>query len=168
MRLIVGDDYAALPPQRQVGEIVAGAACPDTEDRARPDLGQAEQALESAGLRPAGRYLRRYPHQLTRFERQRVAFAIALATEPRLVLVDEPSTMLDAGRCHDLVEQLERLRAERNLAVLYLTHELELARRCCDRLVVLRGGRVVEHGPTERVCTAPEHPYTAELLSTGA
>lgn len=161
MRLVLGDDYSALPPNRRVGAIVAEPLDP----LRRLDPGYALEALEQAGLGPARRYLRRYPHQLSRCERQRVAFARALVTGPRLVMADEPTTMLDVGACRELVDLLDEMRARHGIAVLYLTHDLELARRGCDRLVVLRGGRVVEQGPTERVMAHPAHPYTAALVS---
>jgi peptide/nickel transport system ATP-binding protein len=160
MRLVLGDDYAALPPNRRVLAIVSEPLAP----LRRLDPGFAEDALEQAGLSPASRYLCRYPHQLSRSERQRVAFARALVTGPRLVLADEPTTMLGDGRCRELVDLLDELRVGHGIAVLYLTHDLELARRGCDQLVVLRGGRVVEQGPTERLLAHPEHPYTAELV----
>ena len=161
MRLVLGDDYAALPPNRRISAIVAEPL--DPLSRLDPVL--AAQALERAGLTPAHRYLSRFPHQLSRCERQLVAFARALVTAPALVLLDEPTTTVDGGTCDALIDLLDELRSEQGTAVLYLTHDLELARRGCDQLVVLRGGRVVEHGPTERVLTRPEHPYTAELVS---
>jgi len=167
MRMVVGEDYAAQPPNRRVGTFVAeplGAA--RLLASGGPHRERVEYALEMVGLSPAARYLDCYPHQLCRGERQRVAFARALVSGPRLLIADEPAGVLDAGLASELVELLSTVRAEHGIAVVYLTHDLELARRACDELVVLRGGRMVEQGPTERVLAHPRHPYTAELLST--
>jgi peptide/nickel transport system ATP-binding protein len=159
MRLVVGDGYAALPPQRRIGALLTA----ELDPLRRMDPGFVLDALELAGLTPARRYLRCYPHQLTRCERQRVAFARALVTEPRLLLADEPVGLRD-----ELIELYRQLRLRYGVAVLHLTHDLDLARRCCDRLVVLRGGRVVEHGPTEQIVAHPAHPYTAAWVSGAA
>jgi peptide/nickel transport system ATP-binding protein len=106
----------------------------------------------------------RYPHQLSGGERQRVAFARALVTQPHLILADEPTQMLDASLRAELVDLLDELRSVHGVAVLHITHDLALAQRSCDRLVVLQAGRVVEEGPTEGVLARPRHPYTAALL----
>ncbi|HEY1972089.1 MAG TPA: ABC transporter ATP-binding protein [Pseudonocardia sp.] len=161
MRLLVGAGYAALPPNRRVDAIVAEPLDP----LRRMDSGYLTDILEQARLTPARS---RYPHQLSRGERQRVALARAMVTRPRLVLADEPTGMLPGSACRELIDLLNELRARQGTAVLYLTEDLGLARRGCDRLVVLRGGRVIEQGPTERVLNRPEHPYTAELIAAAA
>jgi peptide/nickel transport system ATP-binding protein len=162
MRLLVGAGYAALPPNRRVDAIVSEPLDP----LRRMDSGHLADILDQARLTPAARS--RYPHQLSRSERQRVALARAVVTRPSLVLADEPTWMLTGPARRELIDLLSELRARRGTAVLYLTEDLELARRGCDRLVVLRGGRVVEHGPTEQVLNRPEHPYTAELIAAAA
>ncbi len=160
LHLVFQDPYASLPPTRPVGRIVA-------EPLVMHRIGDREQrvreSLRAVHLEP-GRYLPRHPHQLSGGERQRVAFARALVTEPRLILADEPTQMLDASLRSELTDLLQELRRNRGLAVLHITHDLALAQRCCDRLVVLRGGRVVEHGPTDEVLSRPGHPYTRALV----
>lgn len=161
LHLVWQDPYASLPPTMRVGRIVAEPLVihrlGDRERRVR-------EALRAAQLEP-DRYATRYPHQLSGGERQRVAFARALVTEPRLILADEPTQMLDASLRVELADLMDELRASRGVAVLHITHDLALAQRSCDRLVVLRGGRVVEQGPTDAVLTRPEHDYTRALIA---
>lgn len=161
MHLVLQDPYAALPPALPVGRIVA-------EPLVIHGMGDREQRVRDAlaAVRlPAERFLPRYPHQLSGGERQRVAFARALVTEPRLILADEPTQMLDASLRADLVDLMDELRGTRGLAVLHITHDLALAQRSCARLVVLRGGRVVEQGATDAVLTRPAHAYTRALIA---
>ena len=160
LHLVFQDPYASLPPTLPVGRIVAE---PLVIHRLGDREARVHDALGAVHL-PPGRYLHRYPHQLSGGEHQRVAFARALVTEPRLVLADEPTQMLDASLRAEIADLLEELRARRGVAVLHITHDLALAQRSCDRLVVLRAGRVVEQGPTGAVLARPEHPYTRALI----
>ncbi|MGQ0575903.1 MAG: ABC transporter ATP-binding protein [Pseudonocardia sp.] len=164
VHLVFQDPYASLPPSRTVASIVAEPlviqrCCPDPRERAA----RAAEAL--AAVRLAPRHLRSYPHQLSGGERQRVAMARALVSRPRLVLADEPTQMLDASLRAGLVDLLGELAVDHGLAVLHITHDLALAARSCDRLVVLHAGRVVEHGRTGELLAEPAHPYTAALLA---
>ncbi|MQA14641.1 MAG: ATP-binding cassette domain-containing protein [Pseudonocardiaceae bacterium] len=160
LHLVFQDPYTALPPAMRVRRIVAEPLV--IHGLAERDR-RVHDALAAVHL-PPERYLSRYPHQLSGGERQRVAFARALVTEPRLVLADEPTQMLDASLRAELVDLMEELRSGRGVAVLHITHDLALAQRSCDRLVVLRGGRVVEQGPTHAVLARPAHPYTRALI----
>jgi peptide/nickel transport system ATP-binding protein len=160
LHLVFQDPYASLPPTLPVGRIVAE---PLVIHRLGDREARVHDALGAVHLPPV-RYLHRYPHQLSGGERQRVAFARALVTEPRLVLADEPTQMLDASLRAEIADLLEELRAQRGVAVLHITHDLALAQRSCDRLVVLRAGRVVEQGPTDAVLARPEHSYTRALI----
>ena len=160
MHLVFQDPYASLPPALTVGRIVVE---PLVIHRLGDRQARVHDALVAVHL-PPERYLDRFPHQLSGGERQRVAFARALVTEPRLVLADEPTQMLDASLRAELADLIEELRGAHGVAVLHITHDLALAQRSCDRLVVLRGGRVVEEGACDAVLTRPAHPYTRALL----
>jgi ABC-type microcin C transport system duplicated ATPase subunit YejF len=121
-------------------------------------------ALEEVGLTPPGRFLERYPHQISGGERQRVALARALVLRPRLIVADEPTSMLDVSLRGELLDLMRRLRERHALSYLYITHDLASASGFCDRLVVLHQGHVVEEGPTAELIARPRHPYTASLV----
>jgi peptide/nickel transport system ATP-binding protein len=135
----------------------------------RPDLSAAERRAEAArafdvvGL-GAG-MLDRYPHELSGGQRQRVGFAQALATKPRLILADEPVSMLDTSIRIGLLNLMAKLRDEEGVSILYITHDIASARYIADRLIVMYAGQIAEAGPIEDVLTAPKHPYTQLLLS---
>lgn len=168
VHLVFQDPYASLPPTLRVADIVAEPlVIHGTGDRAqRRD--SVEQALVTVRLDPVEAFLSRYPHQLSGGERQRVAFARALVAKPRVILADEPTQMLDASLRIELVDLICRLSSEHQVAVLHITHDLALAQRGCDRLVVMNAGRVVEHGPTTAVLGAPRHDYTAALVAAAS
>lgn len=122
--------------------------------------------LGRVGLPEAHRRLDAWPHELSGGERQRVMIAMALINRPALLIADEPTTALDVTIQAQIVELVARLRAELGMAVLWITHDLVLLRRLADRVVVMYQGRKVEEGPTERVLTSPEHPYTRRLVGS--
>ena len=165
VHLIFQDPYASLPPTRTVAATVAEPLVIHRLGNRHTRRATVSDALAAVHLTPVQRYLPRYPHQLSGGERQRVAFARALVTRPRLILADEPTQMLDAPLRAEIADLLDELRSEHGLAVLHITHDLALAQRSCDRLIVLCGGQVVEHGPTAALLSRPEHPYTAALLN---
>ncbi|WP_428956611.1 ABC transporter ATP-binding protein [Streptomyces sp. cg35] len=122
------------------------------------------QAAEAAQLPEPARLLRRYPHQLSGGQQQRVVLAQALLLGARVVVADEPTTGLDPVTKSRVVERLAALAAH-GVAVVLLSHDLDVVRGLADHVLVLRGGRVVESGPPERLWTAPRHPWTRELLA---
>ena len=109
--------------------------------------------------------LSEYPHRLSGGMRQRVMIAIALAGRPELLLADEPTASLDRPRENEILDLLDRLRRERGLSILLITHDLRIAARGCGRIAVLYAGRIVEEGDAAAVLRSPSHPYTAALLA---
>ena len=107
----------------------------------------------------------KYPHELSGGQRQRVAIARALAVEPRVILADEPTSMLDVSIRIGILNLMLELKEERDLAFLYVTHDLASARYVADEMLVMYAGQIVEQGPTEAVLQNPLHPYTRLLLS---
>jgi oligopeptide/dipeptide ABC transporter ATP-binding protein len=131
----------------------------------RADAGRrAVSLLEEVGVPEPQRRLRQYPHQLSGGLRQRVAVAVALAPNPDVLIADEPTTALDVTIQAQLLELLKRERAERDMALLLITHDLGVVAGMTDRLGVMYAGRIVEEGPTDRVFETPRHPYTLGLL----
>jgi oligopeptide/dipeptide ABC transporter ATP-binding protein len=120
--------------------------------------------LERLGVLDARRRLKSYPHEFSGGMRQRVAIAIALAKEPRLLIADEPTTALDVTTQVAILRLLDELRRERKLALLFVTHDLAVARLVCQDLTVMYAGIVVEAGPINTVMARPRHPYTRALL----
>jgi len=135
----------------------------------RPELSADERRAEAArafdvvGL-GAG-MLDRYPHELSGGQRQRVGFAQAIATRPRLILADEPVSMLDTSIRIGLLNLMAKLRDEEGVSILYITHDIASARYVADRLIVMYAGQIAEAGPIDDVLAAPKHPYTQLLLS---
>ena len=137
----------------------------------RPELSaaqrreEAERVFAAVGLTPAADVLERFPHELSGGQRQRVGFAQALAMRPKLILADEPVSMLDVSIRIGLLNVMADLRDSQGVSIFYITHDLASARYVADRLVVMYAGQIAESAPTEDVLTRPRHPYTQLLLS---
>jgi peptide/nickel transport system ATP-binding protein len=121
--------------------------------------------LRTVGLVPPEDIAAKYPHELSGGQRQRVAIARALAVEPKVVIADEPISMLDVSIRIGILNLMLRLKEEQELAFLYVTHDLASARYVADDILVMYAGQIVEHGPIEEVLSAPLHPYTRLLLA---
>jgi peptide/nickel transport system ATP-binding protein len=126
---------------------------------------RVNELLTTVGLIPPAEFAYSFPHQLSGGQRQRVAIARALAVEPIALLADEPISMLDVSIRIGIMNLMLRLKEERNLAFLYITHDIASARYIADEVMVMYAGQVVESGPTDDVLQAPLHPYTRLLLS---
>jgi microcin C transport system ATP-binding protein len=124
------------------------------------------ESLNQAGFADAEHRLEAFPHQLSGGQRQRVMIAMALANDPALLIADEPTTALDVTIQAQILQLLARLRTERQLALLLITHDLQIVRRYADRVCVMKDGAVVEAGRVADVFAAPSHPYTQMLLAT--
>jgi peptide/nickel transport system ATP-binding protein len=137
----------------------------------RPELSRAERRAEAirifdvVGLTPGADVLERFPHELSGGQRQRVGFAQALAMRPKLILADEPVSMLDVSIRIGLLNLMTKLRDEEGVSILYITHDIASARYIADRIIVMYAGHVAESGPVEDVLTRPRHPYTQLLVS---
>jgi len=123
------------------------------------------EILRTVGLTPPEHYADKYPSELSGGQRQRVAIARALAVEPQLILADEPTSMLDVSIRVDILNLLLRLKEERGIGYLYITHDLASARYFADRTLVLYAGHIVESAPSKELMDSPRHPYTRVLLA---
>ncbi|MEP7055042.1 MAG: ABC transporter ATP-binding protein [Actinomycetota bacterium] len=126
---------------------------------------EAERVVGAVGLSPAREILDRYPHELSGGQRQRIGFAQALGYRPKLILADEPVSMLDVSIRIGLLNLMAQLRREAGVSFLYITHDIASARYIADRIMIMYAGHIVESGPTEAVLADPKHPYTQLLLS---
>jgi ABC-type glutathione transport system ATPase component len=161
MHMIFQDSYDAMAETVPVKRMLAE---PLEILGERPARERLCAALAHAGLRPAQAFLERSPAQLSGGERQRLALARAIVARPRLVIADEPTSMLDADLRDELLDHMRAMRDRDGTAFLFITHDLEIVRRFCDRLVVLHDGRVVERGPVDEVMGAPHAAETRTLL----
>jgi oligopeptide/dipeptide ABC transporter ATP-binding protein len=163
VQMIFQDPYQTLNPRQRVRTIVAEPLVVQGVPRGEhPE--RVRRALEDVGLEPE-RFAERYPHQLSGGQRQRVAIAAALVLEPEGLVCDEPVSMLDASVRAQILAVLVELRRVRDLALIFITHDLSLAWSLCDRIAVMYLGRVVEQGTATDVIERPQHPYTQALVS---
>ncbi|HUF38248.1 MAG TPA: ABC transporter ATP-binding protein [Anaerolineales bacterium] len=166
IQMIFQDPYESLNPTQTIGEIVAEPLLVHGlgGDRAGRDE-TVIRALEDAGLKPAGSFIHRFPHELSGGQRQRVVIAGALVLEPALLLADEPVSMLDVSIRAEILNLLLDLRESRGISILFISHDLGTVSYFADRVAVMYLGRIVEIGPTREVLSNPGHPYTKALLS---
>ncbi|GAA1489868.1 ABC transporter ATP-binding protein [Brachybacterium sacelli] len=166
VQLILQDPFASLNPLRRAAYTLGRAVRIHQEVRGEAAVQErCVQLLERVGLTPAKRYLDRFPHELSGGERQRVSFARALAASPTVLIADEPVSMLDVTIRKEMLDLIDSLRRDEDLAVLYITHDLGSARRYSDDVMVMHHGRVVEAGESRSVIDDPQHEYTKRLLA---
>ena len=161
--VVFQDPYASLDPRMRVAEIVAEPLRIHARGDAAARRARAGELLQAVGLEAA--MLDRYPHQFSGGQRQRIAIARALATDPELLVCDEAVSALDAHHRGAILALLARLKRERGLALLFVTHDLAAAAAVAERIAVLEAGRIVETGPTLQVLRAPAHAHTRALLA---
>jgi ABC-type glutathione transport system ATPase component len=162
MHLVLQDPYQSLHPGMRVAEAVAEPLVVTGHHPSTLET-RVTAALEEVGLHADLR--ERLPHELSGGQRQRVAFARALIGQPRLIVADEPTSMLDVSLQASVLQLVAELRDRHGIAFLFITHDLAVARSIADRVAVLHEGRVVECGPADAVISTPEHPYTATLVA---
>ncbi|MEL6158845.1 MAG: ABC transporter ATP-binding protein [Cyanobacteria bacterium J06627_32] len=165
IQMIFQDPHACLNPMMTIGRGIADPLLIHGLAKAAEAKKQVEAMLERVGLTPVDDYYHRYPGDISGGQQQRVAIARALITRPKLVVCDEPVSMLDASVQAQVLELMLALKAELDLTYLFITHDLWVAKYLCDRIAVMNSGKIVEIGPTEKIFHSPAHPYTKTLLS---
>jgi len=164
--MVFQDPFGSINPVFQVSHGVMRSLKLHRPELSRPErYREALRVFEVVGLTPPEEVLKRYPHELSGGQRQRVGFAQALAMRPKLIIADEPVSMLDVSIRIGLLNLMTALRDSEGVSILYITHDLASARYVADRLIVMYAAQIAESGPMEEVLTNPKHPYTQLLLS---
>ena len=164
VQMVFQDPYSSLNPRMRAWSAVAEALQVWREMTRKQARMAAFTLLQSIGIDES--QARRFPKALSGGQRQRVSIARALAPEPKVLIADEPTSAIDQSAQARLANLLRRLRSERNLAILFISHDLALVRYLTSRVHVMRRGRIVESGPTEAVLRKPQHAYTRVLLDS--
>jgi microcin C transport system ATP-binding protein len=164
MQIVFQDPYGSLSPRMSIGDIVGEGLKVHA-----PDISQDERearvtrALTEVGLNPATR--NRYPHEFSGGQRQRIAVARAMVLEPKFVMLDEPTSALDMSVQAQVVDLLRDLQKRRNLAYLFISHDLKVVKALADDIIVMRAGKVVEAGPAAEIFASPKTDYTRALMA---
>jgi peptide/nickel transport system ATP-binding protein len=164
LQMIFQDPRACLNPMMKVGQSIAEPLLIHQLATPQEAETQAKKLFERVGLTPASDYYDRFPSDLSGGQLQRIAIARALITHPKLIICDEPVSMLDASIQSQVLDLMQDLKDEFNLTYLFITHDLWVARFFCDRIAVMNKGQIVEIGLTEEIFRNPQHPYTQTLL----
>jgi peptide/nickel transport system ATP-binding protein len=163
--MVFQDPFSSLNPAFRVSHgVLRSLKLHRPELNRRQRYEEAERVVEAVGLSPAADIMNRFPYELSGGQRQRIGFAQALAHKPKLILADEPVSMLDVSIRIGLLNLMAELRSKEGVSFLYITHDIASARYVADRLMIMYAGHVVETGPTESVLQNPKHPYTDLLL----
>jgi peptide/nickel transport system ATP-binding protein len=165
VQIIFQDPFGSLNPVKTIRHHVERPLRIHGIVRSSQVDGRVHELLRTVGLVPPEEIAAKYPHELSGGQRQRVAIARALAVEPKVVLADEPISMLDVSIRIGILNLMLRLKEEREIAFLYVTHDLASARYVADDILVMYAGQIVERGPIEQVLSEPLHPYTRLLLA---
>ncbi|MCZ4119914.1 ABC transporter ATP-binding protein [Streptomyces sp. H39-S7] len=164
--MVFQDPRAHINPARSVGDFLIEGLTTARGAPAAEAVTKVTAILREVGIADAGRRMRQRPHELSGGLLQRVMIAAALAAEPRLLLADEPTTALDVTTQEEVMAIIGETRAARGLALLFITHDLELAAAVCDRVVVMYAGSTVEELPADHLRDSAAHPYTRALLAS--
>jgi microcin C transport system ATP-binding protein len=164
MQMVFQDPFSSLSPRRSVAQIIEeGLKVHRLAASAAERRRLIESALVEVGLDPEA--AERYPHEFSGGQRQRVAIARALVLKPRFVVLDEPTSALDMSVQAQIVELLRELQTRHGLAYLFISHDLRVVRALAHEILVMKDGKILETGSTERVMTQPQHPYTRALMA---
>ncbi len=164
MQMVFQEPFASLNPRMRIGRIVEEPLLLAGEQNPRARRERCLEVLRLVGL-PAGARAR-FPHQFSAGEQQRIGIARAIATKPDLVVLDEPTSALDVSVRAEILDLLDELQRELNLAYLFISHDLTAVRRVCQRVAVMYLGRIVEAAVTDELFARPLHPYSRALLSS--
>jgi ABC-type microcin C transport system duplicated ATPase subunit YejF len=163
MQVVFQDPFGSLSPRMTAGEIVTEGLLVHEPAMTRAERDhRAILAFNEVHLDPTSRY--RFPHEFSGGQRQRIAIARAMVLKPKLVVLDEPTSALDRSVQMEIIDLLRTLQSQHGLAYVFISHDLAVVRALSDRILVMRDGRIVEHGDAEQIVTAPQQTYTQDLM----
>jgi oligopeptide/dipeptide ABC transporter ATP-binding protein len=165
-QIVFQNPYETLNPRYTIETSVREPIAIHFPGNAATARERVTRAMTRAGLTPAETYLNRYPHQLSGGQLQRVAIARAIAVEPRVLVADEPVSMLDVSIRAGILKLLRSFASDLRMAVLYISHDLSTMRHICSHVAVMYLGRIIEKGPADAVLDTPHHPYAQALVSS--
>lgn len=172
LAMVFQEPMTALDPSKKIGRLLSEAIKLKkdiTGIREKEEINKRiEKALLDAGLNETERIKNSYPHELSGGQRQRVLIAMSLINDPELLILDEPTTALDAEVAEKILELIRREHRERKLSVIFISHDIEITKSLCSRIMVLKDGVIVECGETGQITENPQKDYTKELIAAGA
>ena len=164
MQVVFQDPYGSLSPRMSVGEIIAEGLTIHNKELSRDERdAKVINALRETGLDPETRH--RYPHEFSGGQRQRIAIARAIVLEPKFIMLDEPTSALDMSVQAQVVDLLRDLQKRRNLAYMFISHDLKVVKALANEVIVMRLGKVVEQGPSKQIFENPQTDYTKALMA---
>jgi oligopeptide/dipeptide ABC transporter ATP-binding protein len=167
VQMVFQDPFASLNPLKKVSYVLQRALAVHSSRTGRePSTAEVDRLLSQVKLNPVEKFRDAYPHELSGGQRQRVSIARALAAEPRVLLADEPVSMLDVSIRLEILDLIAELRTKFELAILYITHDIASARYFADEILVMHNGEIVERGPAEELVRNPTDPYTQLLIAS--
>ena len=166
VQMVFQDPYSSLNPRLNVSQIIMEPLKSSEPAATKSEMGEkVSEALEKVMLMPPDNFLNKYPHQLSGGQRQRIALARAIVVSPSLIVLDEPTSMLDMSIRVAILNLILAIKEERHLTYLLITHDLSLARYVADQVAIMYLGKIVEIGPMEELLAEPLHPYSKALVS---
>jgi peptide/nickel transport system ATP-binding protein len=164
IQMVYQDPYDSINPQMKIKDIISEPLEIHKIGNSKERLEMTRQVLHEVKLEPADEIMEKYPHILSGGQRQRIVLARALVLKPKMIIADEPVSMLDVSIRAEVLELMNELRLKHGISFLYITHDLATARYFGQKIVILYKGKIVESGPIDEVLFSPKHPYTQALM----
>jgi peptide/nickel transport system ATP-binding protein len=164
IQMVYQDPYDSINPQMKIKDIITEPLEIHKIGNSKERLEMTRQVLHEVKLEPADEIMEKYPHMLSGGQRQRIVLARALVLKPKMIIADEPVSMLDVSIRAEVLELMNELRQKHNISFLYITHDLATARYFGQKIAILYRGKIVEMGPIDEVLLSPKQPYTQALI----